>query len=716
MKTWQKKYITLLLTAALGFGGMALSSCDNETGEGQSSPIQQSSVASSDNSDSLQDGEIGGESASVEDETSSLEESSSAEQNSSVTESTSSEDEASSDEPENTESSAESEDTESSPAPDEPEKPEESKYAYNDFTEHEKSLFMQYVGEIIPFAPNDEYYVEGYYDTYDYENGLCFYTFGNTKAEFEEYRALYADYDLIETYEDDYGDTWYWYEKGDVVVDMSYYYYEGENWLIVYVYSSLSDGETDGSDESSSEDWWEDGSSDDSYGDETDVNLLTNKGKGLPNDSDGVYDVDFTKAEYAKNVTEQGYYLDGCPTVGEVSVLVIPVEFSDVTAASKGYSIDKIEKAFNGTVGDTDYYSVSEYYSLSSYGKLDLNFVVADSWFKPAQKSSYYETQTVVEDGYEYAVGDQMVLDEALAQLSKTMDLSAFDSDGNAVIDAVVMITTLDIDDSSDFYWAYRYWNYYTDDEGYYYEYDGVSANDYLWASYQFLYESYDGAGNVTYDASVMNTYTYIHEFGHVLGADDYYDTAYVGDPMEGCDIMDGMLGDHNAYTKFNYGWLTSSRLVVAEESVTLTLESFSQNGDTVIVANNWDDALGVYQEYFVVAYYTGDGLNGGDGGYFDEDGIVVYHVNASLYVEEYEGETYYDVYNTNTDISDENGYGTKNNLIELVKASDYAYTYGVGDSLSSSLKDDNGDEISYVFTVESMDGKSATLTFSKNG
>jgi hypothetical protein len=181
---------------------------------------------------------------------------------------------------------------------------------------------------------------------------------------------------------------------------------------------------------------------------------------------------------------------------------------------------------------------------------------------------------------------------------------------------------------------------------------------------------------------------------------------------MGGFDIMDGDMGDHNAFTKFNYGWLTSSRLVVANNSVTLSLEDFSKNGDTVIIANNWDENLGVYQEYFIVVYYTNNGLNSGEYGYFDENGIVVYHVNASLYKDVSDGETYYDIYYNNTDPSDE--YGTEENLIEYVTLGG-EYVYGVGDSLSANTKDDNGNNIAYTFTVDALTANSATLTFTKN-
>ena len=184
---------------------------------------------------------------------------------------------------------------------------------------------------------------------------------------------------------------------------------------------------------------------------------------------------------------------------------------------------------------------------------------------------------------------------------------------------------------------------------------------------------------------------------------------------MESCDIMDAMQGDHNPYSKFNYGWLTNSRLIVAESSVTVELEAFSKNGDSIIIASDWDETLGAYQEYYVLVYYTNEGLNDMDngGGYFARDGIVVYHVNASLY-KEADGEyTYYDVYNNNTDPSDD--YGTEDNLIEFVKSTANEFTYIQGSSISANTMDSKGDKIAYTFSVDSLNGDKATLTFTKN-
>lgn len=577
----------------------------------------------------------------------------------------------------------------------------DTEYAYTDFTADDKALFTQYIGAQIPFIPNNEYYIEGYYDVDDYEHGINFYTIGNTQADFDAYLNKFSSWELYKTYQDEYGDTWYCYIKNDVVVDVAYYYDGGYYYVDLYVYSDLSTDIEEGG-----------GTGDSGSGGTGNTNddVITNEGAGLPSDSDGVFDVDFNKAQYVKKVSDQGYYLDGCPSTGSPAVLVIPVEFSDSKASSKGYTTDKLVNAF-GKGGVTDYYSVYDYYYISSYGQLELDITVLDYWFCPQYDSTYYYNATYDYYGDEIAIGDQLVLNEALAYLAGTMDLSQFDSDNNGIIDSVVLINTLDIGEE-DFYWAYRYWNIYTDDEGYYYEYDGVSANDYLWASYEFLYESYDAAGNTVYDdTSVMNTYTYIHEFGHILGLDDYYDTAYIGEPMSGCDMMDGMTGDHNAYSKFNLGWLTTSRLVVTDSSVTLTLEDFSKNGDTIILANNWDEKLGAYQEYYVIVYYTNNGLNAGDEyGYFSRDGIVVYHINSSLYKEEMDGEIYYDVYNNNTDGSDQ--YGTEDNLIEFIKSREGNFTYVEGDTLPA-VTDDNGDALKYTFTVDALTDTTATITFS---
>lgn len=571
-------------------------------------------------------------------------------------------------------------------------------YEYTDFTSSEKSFLNSSVGFVIPFAPCNEYYLEDYID---YDGSIYYCAFDITQQDFDNYKTIWDNrYEYLGNY-DYYGDTVYCYSYNGIEMDICYYYYEffdgTSSWIVdanIYVDSTGGSGSGGGTSPSQPD------------------GLVTNEGKGLPTGTNGIYDVDFTKASPLKDVHDQGYYLDGCPTVGDVNVLVIPVEFSDSTASSKGYTLDALDKAFNGTsTSNNQYPSVKEFYYQSSYGKLNLNFDILDTWFKPSQPSTYYINLDKQNDGSDPVTSEQYILEEALAKLDGSIDFSNYDLDNNGSIDAIVMINTLDINYDVDLQWAFRYWNLNTDDSGYYLEHDECFANDYLWASYQFLFENESGYNS----KNPNNTYTFIHEFGHILGSDDYYDTSYTDDGtsgLRGYDLMDSGFADHNPYTKFNYGWITSSRLITTDSSITVDLKDFSVDGDTIILANNFDPNMGVYQEYYVLMYYTNNGINSNaNTGLFEEEGILMYHVNASYYVEEYYGETYYDVYNNNTL---EGEYATEDMLIEFILNGN-DIVYGVNDSSSKNIKDDNGDTLAYSFKVNSLNGSIASLTITKN-
>ena len=100
-----------------------------------------------------------------------------------------------------------------------------------------------------------------------------------------------------------------------------------------------------------------------------------------------VKNLSFTSSSLTyKNKADLDYYEYGCPAIDSPNVLVVPVEFSDVTASSKGYTTTAIKNAFlpkSQTNAELDYYSVYDYFYTSSYGKLKLNIEVLDNWFKP---------------------------------------------------------------------------------------------------------------------------------------------------------------------------------------------------------------------------------------------------------------------------------------------------------------------------------------------
>ncbi len=574
-----------------------------------------------------------------------------------------------------------------------------SSHTYTDFTTDEKSLFNSIVGTVIPFAPCDDYEIEDYNE--DGAIGICGEFIGLTNNEFNSYKnsLTYSYYGEIEDYE---GDTWYCYDITETLFfDICYYTYNNENYLMFDIYYYDENYTGDDYDDTSGSVW-------DSV---TINNIYTNEGKGISSliNNKGYTDVDFTKNTKVKNVSEQSNYEGGCPTTGKVNVLVVPVDFKNNEKSQP--DLKALDLALNGGEGEENLtygMSVSTYFNKSSYGKLELIFDImggGTKWYTTANSSDYYISQDI--SAGDDSTTDVDIFEEIMSSYGNEVDCSKYDSDNNEMIDAVMIIPNIDIsteDDASILQWAYRYWSFSET------KFDGVYLNDYLWCPYDFLFETDSGYDN---GDTPTNNYTLIHEFGHILGADDYYDASYSNTEtlLNGDDIMDAKFGDHNPFTKFNYGWLTTSKIISAKESVTLDLEAFEKNGDSIIVANNWDSTLGCYQEYWVLMYYTKENVNA-KSDYSFKEGIIAYHINAQLVDYTYYNYDYIDIYTTNNQSS---SYNTGVNLIELVKLSSSGYSLQVGETSYSTIKDDNDQKISYTFTLNSIKDGKANITFTSN-
>ena len=192
----------------------------------------------------------------------------------------------------------------------------------------------------------------------------------------------------------------------------------------------------------------------------------------------------------------------------------------------------------------------------------------------------------------------------------------------------------------------------------------------------------------------------------------DYYDyNANQGTNKGGlakADMMDGTIGDHNAFTKSLLGW-NSGKLITPETSVTIDLEAFSTSGDYLILTNDFDENKGILQEYFILEYYTISGLNEYDK-MFTINGIRVLYVIADT---KKNGTFKYNNATTNikliSQITTSNGSTYLTNTTE--KSNDTLFTEG--ESLSSAkLSDDS--YLNYTFKVDSLSEEKATITISK--
>ena len=354
----------------------------------------------------------------------------------------------------------------------------------------------------------------------------------------------------------------------------------------------------------------------------------------------------------------------GLPSTGSYHCLVIPVQFTGTTLTAA--QLARLEKAFNGTSADTGWESVASYYRAISGGKLDLTFDIQNP-FVPAHNAAYYQNYsgTITSGGESYqSDGSELLLLEALAYYESLLDLTIYDTNGDSCIDAVYLIYSAPVDYDSDdsFYWAYVTATMAED------TYDGLYAYYYLFAGFDFMDEDVAGGKEVTgiYPNLDINASTYIHETGHLLGLDDYYDTDATkgsGEGVGGATMMDYTVGELDSYSRIMLGWLTPT-IVSADGDYTLT--PTAENGGVLLLMLDFDGSY--FSEYLLIDLYANTGLNrlhstGKNSLLFDGAayGIRIYHISSSI-KNPYGNDDYWsftDYNNSTTDIS----------LIRLVEA-----------------------------------------------
>ena len=405
------------------------------------------------------------------------------------------------------------------------------------------------------------------------------------------------------------------------------------------------------------------------------------------------YNEDFEKAErttITKNTKDLPFLSSYTPSVGDINALVIPVEFPDKKASNVKVKASSL-----------NYQSVSSYFYNSSYGKLNMTFDIMD-WQMMSNNSSYYERQTSSYYGDE--LGSSIIVNEALAKIDSQVDLSKYDNNNDGYIDALYIIYSLPYDSDSNLWWAFQYTVYENK------VFDGVKSGNFIFASYYFLHN----------DSQFLDTTTYIHESGHMLGLEDYYDydnnQGYNKGGLGGADMMDCNMGDHNAFSKMSLGWIDNPIVVNLEkgEETIITIDSLSTNGDFIILTNEYNKTNGMFQDYFIVQLIDADNPLNKNQTPFTKDGIRVYRIHAEL--DGYGYEKYYKY---------DNSY-TKYNLIDAIsnrsKSVYAAYEYEsicakssdlffANDSLTSATYYDSTlKRLDYKFDVVSIKDDKATL------
>lgn len=365
------------------------------------------------------------------------------------------------------------------------------------------------------------------------------------------------------------------------------------------------------------------------------------------------------------------------PSLGDVNLLVIPVHLP----GGNEYKTDKvksdIEKVFFGDKDDSSlgFKSVKQYYSEASYGKFNLSGTVTD-WF---------DATTLVSDVKDITSGTEgTIVNKILrgavdwAGSSQGINLKDFDNNEDGNIDGVYLVydhldwTTenyiqhesnpqFDSSTLNQAFWNFTYWDFYSKSKN-----DEPATSGFSWSSFDMMYTSYcERNKNDTPDLSdlskiKLDSHTFIHEFGHLLGLDDYYsssDSSY--HPAGESTMMDQNIGDLDSYSKMLLGWVTPY-VVYGTSEITITNVSKNSGNSVIVIPSNYaeisqsvEDAIkgnridkfrytfNPFSEYLMIDLYTPDGNNEQDtyGPYvFDRSamankvGVRIYHIDSRIF------------------------------------------------------------------------------------
>lgn len=334
----------------------------------------------------------------------------------------------------------------------------------------------------------------------------------------------------------------------------------------------------------------------------------TNKGYYTPEEVELAY----TIYDYGeKNVYNWKYApamrKDG---IQKTPVLVVPVLVpgASLSRAEEETVKENIETAFFGKSADMNYESLRSYFLQSSFGQLEITGRVTDVFDARADSSFYHSLYDL--DNYNFPDLAQECADFAT---DLGIDLSAYDSDKDGLIDAMWLVWVGCGYNSNTVYWPFSTSTQADVDP----TRDFPIVNNIGWCGETFLT---DFSEDNPIDAHVV-----IHETSHMLGLSDYYSyTGYGYAPLGDVDMMNQNVGDHNPYSKMLLGWKTP--YLVYGNDVEITLESSVTSGDFIVLLDDeyqfkatkdgTKALFNPFDEYLVLDYYSNQGKLSGQ--YYD--------------------------------------------------------------------------------------------------
>lgn len=331
-------------------------------------------------------------------------------------------------------------------------------------------------------------------------------------------------------------------------------------------------------------------------------------------------------------------------SVGENNLLVVPLKIKGYEEYATSENLKKINDSFflEDSLNTLGYYSLSEYYKISSYNKLNIKGEVTP-WIDLDLTTKEISSSSI--SNYTLDCGTYFPTEKAINYIKENLniDLTKYDNDKDGFIDGVYFIygcpTFLDDSSlSSSTFWNFTYYNVLNKNKA---SISSPVLMTYSWSSFDMLSKGSD--------KTKLDTHTYIHEFGHQLGLNDYYDASNSGglnpytSPMGGLDMMDNNVGDHSAFSKFALGWVNPYVVNGDYGEVNIELKSLLSDGECIILPTKEYNNT-PFDEYFMIEYVKNDSINKLDStaGYpstfytdgriirfYSKNGIRITHIDA---------------------------------------------------------------------------------------
>jgi M6 family metalloprotease-like protein len=304
--------------------------------------------------------------------------------------------------------------------------------------------------------------------------------------------------------------------------------------------------------------------------------------------------------------------LGGFPTTGTRKFLMILANYSNTTPTFTQAMFNNYmnQVSYNGTG------SFRDFFLESSYGQLIVNTTVT-VWVTLTNPHNSYSTSDVD------LVNWQKMVYEAVVAANPLVNYADYDNNSDGIVDGIAVIH-----------------------QGMGQEESG-SVND-VWSHNSSL-SAYYSAAQRTFDGVYVDPYTtqpelssggmgnigvMCHEFGHNLGAPDFYDTDYgTNGQYDGTGNWDLQAGGSwngnpagstpaqpNAYTKtVVYGWATAQ---VLSTGCNITLYNSAENQNSFYRINT-----NTSNEYYLCENIQQIGFDT----YVPGHGMIIYHVNATV-------------------------------------------------------------------------------------